>query len=226
MAERSGWNKNLGMERLVYTHRPTSSLQPISISRAVAAYIHFFWAGLAKQNQTGAFFPSQRFLIEKMISPIPPGYSGQIVELGAGTGALTVRLARRCPEARILACEINPTLAADSRHNLMQAGLAGRARIVTDPAEQLLSKMARNGLEKPDFILSGIPLGHFCHQRTTALLDAISHTIRKGGMYIQFQYSLIDRRRIKASFSSLRTVPVLLNLPPAVVYYARKRAGY
>ena len=192
------------------------------MSRALAGYAHFFWAGVAKQNQTGAFLPSQRFLIEKMLAPIPPGYCGQILELGAGTGALTVRLAKKCPEARILACEINPTLAADSRYSLVQAGLTGRARIVSDSAEELLAEMARKGSEKPDFIVSGLPLGNFCRERTTALLDAIGGAIRKGGMYIQFQYSLLDRRRIKARFSSLRTVPVLVNLPPAVVYYARK----
>jgi phospholipid N-methyltransferase len=192
------------------------------MSRVLAGYLHFFWAGVAKQNQTGALFPSQRFLIEKMLAPIPAGYCGQIVELGAGTGALTLRLAKKFPQARILACEINPTLAADSRFSLMQAGLTGRARIVSDSAEQLLAKMANNGIEKPDFILSGIPLGNFCCERTTALLDAIGRTMRKGGLYIQFQYSLLDRRRIKEKFSSLRTVPVFLNLPPAVVYYARK----
>ena len=211
-----------GMERTIYMHRPSSPLQPFSMSRALAGYIHFFWAGLAKQSQTGALFPSQRFLTERMIAPIPPGYSGQILELGAGTGALTVRLARRCPEARILACEINPTLAADTRYSLRQAGLASRVRLVSDSAEHLLAQMARNGSEKPNFILSGIPLGNFCPERTTAMLEAIAGAIRKGGMYIQFQYSLLDRRRIKATFSNLRTVPVFLNLPPAVIYYARK----
>jgi phospholipid N-methyltransferase len=157
-----------------------------------------------------------------MLSPIPPGYSGQIVELGAGTGALTVRLANKCPAARILACEINPTLAADTRHSLRQAGLTGRVRLVSDSAEHLLAQLARNAVEKPRFILSGIPLANFCRKRTTALLDAISAALDQEGMYIQFQYSLLDRRHIRASFSSLRTVPVLLNIPPAVVYYARK----
>src|SRR5437660_8528085 len=87
------------MERMICTHRPRSPLQPISISRTLAGYLHFFWAGVAKQNQTGALLPSQRFLIEKMLAPIPPAYCGQILELGAGTGALTLRLAKKCPEA-------------------------------------------------------------------------------------------------------------------------------
>ncbi len=210
------------MERLFYTDKPRPTLQPISISKALAGYLHFFWAGLAKQGQTGALVPSQRFLIEKMLAPIPADYCGQIVELGAGTGALTVRLATKCPAARVLACEINPTLAADSRYNLMQAGLTRRVRIVSDSAEHLLAEVARTGAEKPDFILSGIPLGNFGRKRTMALLDAIRRTVRDGGMYIQFQHSLLDRRRIKARFPNLRTALVFINFPPAFVYYARK----
>lgn len=70
--------------------------------------------------------PSQRFLIAKMIAPVPETYRGQGIEPGVGNGALTLRLAARCPEARILACEINPTLARDIRGNLAAAGLSGR----------------------------------------------------------------------------------------------------
>ena len=157
-----------------------------------------------------------------MIAPIPVGYCGQIVELGAGTGALTVRLAKKCPEARILACEINPTLAADSKYNLMQAGLNGRVKMVSDSAEHVLAEMARKGIQKPDYVLSGIPLGNFGRRRTLALIDAIGRTVREGGLYIQFQHSLLDQKRIRARFPNLRTVPVLLNFPPAVVYYARR----
>ena len=59
-------------------------------------------------------------------------------------------------------------------------------------------------------------------ERAQALIDAISQVINRGGMYIQFQYSLIDRKRVRSRFKILRTVPVLLNIPPAVVYYAQR----
>jgi phospholipid N-methyltransferase len=60
---------------------------------------------------------------------------------------------------------------------------------------------------------------------TLALINHISGALAPGGWYIQFKYSLLDRKKIKGQFARLRTVPVLLNLPPAVVYYARKAAG-
>ncbi len=192
------------------------------MSNAVASYVNFMFAALVKFRQTGAIVPSQRFLIGKMIAPVPETYAGRIIELGAGSGALTVRLAARCPEAQILACEINPALARNTRHNLNQAGINGRVKVIADSAQHLLSEMGRRGTGKVDYVLSGIPLGNLSAQRTIALIDAISRALNPRGMYVQFQYSLLDRKKIRSRFSSLRTVPVLLNIPPAVVYYARK----
>jgi len=192
------------------------------MSNAVASYLHFMCAALVKFRQTGAIVPSQRFLITRMIAPIPETYEGRVIELGAGNGALTLRLAARCPAARILACEINPVLARKTRDNLDRAGINGRVEVISDSAEHLLSEMGGRGMEKADYVLSGIPLGNLPGERAQSLIDAVSRALDRNGMYIQFQYSLIDRKRIHSRFRSLRTVPVLLNIPPAVVYYARK----
>jgi len=90
------------------------------MSKTLASYWRFLLAGLFNQGQTGALLPSQRFLIDKMIAPVPPDYRGEVLELGPGTGVLTRRLAARCPGARIVACEINPTFAHDLEYNLAQ----------------------------------------------------------------------------------------------------------
>ena len=191
------------------------------MTNSLTTYLNFLWAGLVKHGQTGGVVPSQRFLIAKMIAPVPEAYRGQVIELGAGTGALTLRLAARCPEAKILACEINPALARDCRDNLRMAGHNGRVETVSTSAAQLLSEIGQRGLEKPDFVISGIPLGNLAGEKAGRLLDAIRQTLGDGGMYIQFQHSLLDRKKIRARFPNTRTVPVFLNFPPAVVYYAQ-----
>jgi len=157
-----------------------------------------------------------------MIAPIPETYRGQIIELGAGNGALTLRLAKQCPGARILAYEINPTLAYDNRCNLTRAGIDGRVEVIAGSAENVLSEMRRKGIEKVDYVISGIPLGNLGREQALALLDTISHALKHDGMYIQFQHSLFDRQKIRAKFSRMCTVPVFLNFPPAVIYYAQR----
>lgn len=196
------------------------------MAKRLESYLRFVWAGLSKQGQTGAIVPSQKFLVEKMISPIPSSYTGTIVELGAGTGALTLRLARRCPAARILACEINPSLARDLRQNLNRAGFNGEVEVISEPAERLLPRLRAKGVARPKYIVSGIPLGTVPRKGTFALIDQIRRSLADDGMYIQFQYSLLDRAKIQAAFAELRTVPVLLNFPPAFIYYASKGASH
>jgi len=102
----------------------------------------------------------QRFLVNRMIAPVPQDYRGRVIELGAGSGALTLRLAARCPQARILVCEINRSLAQVNRSNLAAAGVdSGRVEVVADSAETVLAQLCRKASDKPDFIISGIPLG-------------------------------------------------------------------
>ncbi len=192
------------------------------MSEIFARYLHFFWAGLSKHNQTGGIIPSQRILIDKMLLPVPEDYRGRCVELGAGSGALTLRLAAKCPGAQITSCEINPVLARDTRKLILSQGLSGQVEVVNQPAEELLGQVAAGQGVRPDFIISGIPLGTLPEDKTCALLDAIREALPVGGMYIQFQHSLLDRNRIRSRFARFRSAPVFLNLPPAVVYYAQK----
>jgi phospholipid N-methyltransferase len=192
------------------------------MSHLFASYWRFFSAAVSNQAQIGAVLPSQRFLIDRMIAPVPRAYQGQILELGPGTGALTLRLAAQCPHARILACEINSSMARHLRWTVASATLSHRVEVVLDSAEHLLSQITRRGLKRPDFVISGIPLANLKREQVLSLAGAISRALAPGGMYIQFQYSLLDRKKIKAKFSKLTTVPVLLNFPPAVVYYAQK----
>lgn len=192
------------------------------MAKNLSGLLNFMWAGVAKRTQTGGIVPSQRHLVNKMIAPIPRSYSGDIVELGAGTGALTVRLAARCPKARILACEINPKLARHLRRNLDQAGINGQVQVLAEPAEQLLERLARANGKHVEYVVSGLPLGNVSRKKTVALIAGIDRALRQGGMYIQFQHSLLDRKKIQSFFPALRIVPVLLNFPPAFVYYARK----
>jgi phosphatidylethanolamine/phosphatidyl-N-methylethanolamine N-methyltransferase len=208
---------------LVMEDRPLPDYnERIPMSKTLASYWRFLLAGLINGVQTGAVIPSQRVLISKMIAPVPVDYDGQIIELGAGTGALTLHLAARCPKARVLACEINPVLARDIEERLQSSGLEGRVQVISDSAEHLLASLRRQGAQCPDFVISGIPLGNLDRESVLALIQSIHRSLAARGMYIQFQHSIIDRKKIKENFSRLRTVPVFLNFPPAVIYYALK----
>ena len=121
-----------------------------------------------------------------------------------------------------MACEINPMFARKCRQEFAAKGLSERIKVVCRSAEKLLDQLAGNGEEKPDFIISGIPLGNLERRHVADLVERIHRCLAVGGLYIQFQYTLIDRETIRARFPKLRTAPAFLNFPPAFVYYARK----
>jgi len=207
-------------DRVIHRGQVTVEREPLG--KTMGSYWRFLLAGLINCVQTGAVVPSQRFLVSRMIAPVPVDYQGQIIELGSGTGALTLRLAARCPRARILACEINPVLAHDFESRLAGTELGSTIEVLAESAERILSRMRRDGPHRPDFIISGIPLGNLDRESALSLIRSIHRTLAFGGLYIQFQHSIVDRKKIKNTFSRLRTVPVVLNFPPAVIYYARK----
>jgi phospholipid N-methyltransferase len=209
-------------ERAARASRPTICLPDNAMFYRLAGHLHFIWAGLVNQRQTGGIIPSQRFLIAKMIAPVPETYRGWIVELGAGNGAITSRLAARCPAAQILACELNPVLARDNRRMIRRVGMEDRVKVITGSAHSFLARLNMSGMEKPGYVVSGVPLGNLDGETVRALMEQIWQTLAEGGMYIQFQHSLLDRKKIGERFSHLRTVPVWLNFPPAVVYYAQR----
>ena len=160
------------------------------MTKTLAAYWNFLVAAVSHREQTGSVVPSQRFLVAKMLAPIPENYSGQIIELGPGTGVLTSRLANRCPKARIVACEINPALARECRYHLATTGIGRRVKVVCDSAEHLLGEIAAKGVERPEFIISGIPLGNLDRARVIDLVQRVHTCLPPGGMYIQFQVHL------------------------------------
>jgi phospholipid N-methyltransferase len=111
-------------------------------------------------------------------------------------------------------------LARGIRGILAAADLSSRVELFTGSAATLLSALGQK--QKPHFIISGIPLGNLGGAKALALIDIIYEALDEGGMYIQFQHSLLDRKKIRTRFSNLRTVPAFLNFPPAVVYYAQR----
>src|SRR5260370_17354903 len=70
------------------------------MSHLFASYWRFLSAALVNGGQIGAVLPSQRFLIDRMIAPVPRNYQGQILELGPATAPLPFPLPPPRPHPR------------------------------------------------------------------------------------------------------------------------------
>jgi phospholipid N-methyltransferase len=98
------------------------------------------------------------------------------------------------------------------------AGLSSRVQVFAGSAEDLLGE---SGRPRADYIISGVPIGNLSRQKALSLIRAIRAALNPEGTYVQFQHFIADYKKIRATFSRVRITPVLLNIPPAFVYYAR-----
>ena len=71
--------------------------------------------------------PETECLIEEVLRLYrPPGEGLRILDIGTGSGAIGVVLARELPAARVVATDISPGAIAVARRNAMAHGVAGR----------------------------------------------------------------------------------------------------
>lgn len=75
--------------------------------------------------------PETEYLVELVQQRFSPTGPAQVLDLGTGTGALALGLARLWPTAQVTAIDVSPDTLALARENTEKAGLAERVRLLT-----------------------------------------------------------------------------------------------
>ncbi|MGP4016120.1 class I SAM-dependent methyltransferase [Saccharopolyspora sp. 5N708] len=185
----------------------------------------FLWEFVKSPTTTAAVGPSSRSLAEQMVAPIPHRGEPVVVELGPGTGAFTEVIQRRLGgRGRHLALELNSRWAAQlgQRFPTVESVCAN--------ARQLPELLRDRGL-RADVVVSGLPWVAHAPVDGVPLIRLIAESLTPGGSFTQFAYTwtrwapparrqLVDLRAEFEETVISRTV--WRNLPPAVVYLARR----
>ena len=165
----------------------------------------------------GSPIPSQKFLINKMTRQINPKSCKCIVELGAGDGCITRELEKKINKnCKIISFEINKNLAGNlqsDNKNLI---------VINDDATNLQKYMHKYGIKKIDYVISSLPLAQIKKDKAVKLISLVRNSLKKNGLYIQYQYSLISLKKIKSVFKKVSISFTPLNFPPAFVYTCTK----
>jgi len=179
-------------------------------------FLKAFWKN---PRQTGSVIQSSPFLVRQMVRPVDFRKAKIIVEFGAGTGVVTEKILKNMsPDATLLCFEVNKDLCRKLRNRLRDP----RLRVISDGAEKLERYLKRNKPEAVDYVISGLPLVVLPKEIGEGVLVQINKHLKKGGKFIQFQYSLTSRKRFKRTFSKMEIYFTLLNIPPAFVYVCTK----
>jgi len=177
----------------------------------------FLYKFLGAPRQIGSVTPSSIYLADKMIESIPWHEVRHIAELGAGTGAITKRLAQAHGDGvSVLLFE------QDAYLRIQLADRFPEYKCYAD-AGKLLLALKSERIEALDCIVSGLPFFNFPKHMRDHLLNEIVQALKPGGLFVAFQYSLQMRKPLSACFEIERIHFVPWNLPPAFVYVCRKR---
>ncbi len=176
--------------------------------------------------------PSGQALARRLAAVVPRDAAGQrrpvVVELGAGTGAVTVELARRAGSgSTLIAIEKDPEMAGQLRSRDLGA------EVVTADALTLPAILTDHGIERADAIVSVLPFTLLPHARQRELVEVIRAALRPDGVFTAAAYSAgywtptARRFRGELQRSFHEVVPTRSmwdNLPPAMTYICRQPA--
>lgn len=190
----------------------------------LAATILFLRQWLRDPKSIAAIAPSGRELARRIARAV--GRSAKsVVEIGAGTGAVTQALLDAgVPAGGLLVVERNPELAA------LLARRYPDVEVARGDAFDLANVVAgaravRAG--RVDAVVSGLGLVTVDRERQRRLLEQAFRVLRPAGRFVQFTYSPIlpVAREVleELGLCSRRAAFSFLNLPPASVYVLTRR---
>lgn len=174
---------------------------------------------LKSPMEIAAVTPSSGFLVRKMLKPINFSRRLVIVELGAGTGVITSELLKRITSDSDIFCFEKDKILADKLKKEFQDS---RLHLINDGAENAGKYLAEIKPGGVDYVVSGLPMAILPKDKKMRILEAISNYLKKGGFYIQFQYSLTSLSLLKKVFDKVSVGLEFRNIPPAFVYVCGK----
>lgn len=169
---------------------------------------------LENPRSMGAVAPSSPVLAKKMAQCAAYVEGNIVVELGAGTGALTKGLLDHGVQTQdLFPVEIDPFLAGFLQKKFPElAIISGNAAELSD----ILPKKCASGV---DIIISSLPLVNFTKIQKEAVVDSCFDVLKPKGRLLQYTYGMTAPIPYKEmGLKGRRMAFVLFNLPPAFIW--------
>ncbi len=177
-----------------------------------------FWGrSLRNPRQICSLFPSSPFVGRAMTEAITPRPAPHVIELGAGTGAITRQLIRNGVSPHDLTLvELDAALGAH-----LQRSFPG-VDVMVAPAQDL-SWLWREQQGPPvGAVVSTLPMRLFPKPMIRSIVKSVFQVLTPGGVFVQFTYrdnSPVPLRLATAmGLKARRRGLVWANLPPAAIW--------
>ena len=178
----------------------------------------FFRRWPAHPLKVGALLPSSPFLARLVAKHTRIGDDDVVVELGAGTGAVTKALLNAgLPKDRLFVVEIDADMCTYLRKWYPQA------QVIHGDAARLAYILPSKWRGKVSTVISGIPMITLPDELQARLIRSWLGELKPGGRMLQYTYSLVSPiPQKKFGLSVKRAGMTFLNVPPASVFKYEK----
>ena len=183
----------------------------------------FFKEGLKNYGEVGAWVPSSRYIVERILKALEPT-DRFIIEYGAGDGIITKALLHNLPrDGKIIAVEINKYLAGE-----MERINDPRLCVLHDDARNVSRRLSGLGLPRIDAVICGVPLStralfnRNIHAMQEEIIANSSAAMAAGARIIFYQHTPVALPTLKRFFSNVEWQFEPRNFLPYLVMVARK----
>lgn len=187
-------------------------------SRGSRAFVRQF---ILNTGMVGAIAPSSRYLAEEMVRGLDLANAQAVLEFGPGSGVVTDSILPRLgKQTKFVPIELNNEMVAAFRKR------HPRVPLVHDSVEHARRICDQHGIDKVDYIISGLPWASFPESLQVRILEAVMTVLKPGGVLVTFGYHIGTVLPAGKRFARLlpryftkfdRTPFVWRNIPPAFV---------
>jgi phospholipid N-methyltransferase len=167
----------------------------------------------------GSMIPSSPFLITRLLSQVDWRTAQVIVEYGPGVGTISAPMLRRMrSDATLVVFETN----SDFVQYLRRALPDPRLHVVHGSAADVADELQRLGLERADYIVSGIPYSTMPADVREAILRTSHAILQPHGAFLVYQFSQTVQPYLQQVFGNVEEDWEPLNILPARIYRCTK----
>jgi phospholipid N-methyltransferase len=160
--------------------------------------------------------PSSSFLIDEVLRRIDWDRARIIVEYGPGVGSFTVEILRRMrSDARLIAVETNQDFVRFLRETLDDP----RFHLIHGSATEVDRMLLDLGLDKADYVISGIPFKTVPEDIRQGIMRATSAVLHPQGACLYYNFSSRVGPYLDRTFGQVQRGFELLNVLPARLYF-------
>ncbi|GMN03849.1 class I SAM-dependent methyltransferase [Erythrobacter sp. MTPC3] len=179
----------------------------------------FFRGFIEHPRMVGSIIPSSRFTIRQMLGPVDWGKCEVFVEYGPGAGTFCHPVLEKMRgDGVLIAIDTNPLYVEYLSRTIRDP----RFHAVLGSAENVGTILSDLGIEKADYVLSGLPFSTLPKGVAPAIAKATHSVLKPGGGFLAYQFTSAVRDESAPHFDRIDEGFEWLNVLPCKLYWAWK----